>query len=129
MTHNHKFAIALAAGVALGGVVVQGLHAQATPPTYVVIDISEVIDAEGFKELLPKTGPETLAPFGGKYIIRNQNITALEGTAPKRFVVIAFDTAEHAKAWKESPATKAAEAIRIKTTKSRSFTVEGVAQP
>ena len=129
MRPNHKFAIALAAGVALGAVGVEGLSAQSPPPTYVVVDISEIIDAEGFKELLPKTGPETLAPFGGKYIMRNQNITALEGTAPKRFVVIEFDTAEHAKAWKESPATKAAEAIRVKTTKSRSFMIEGVGQP
>jgi uncharacterized protein (DUF1330 family) len=67
-----------------------------------------------------------LAGFGGKYVVRSQNITAVEGVAPKWFVVIEFDTPEHAKAWSETPDTKS---IRAKTTKSRSSIVEGLGQP
>jgi uncharacterized protein (DUF1330 family) len=67
-----------------------------------------------------------LAGFGGKYMVRSQNITAVEGVAPKRFVIIVFDTPEHATAWAEQPDPRA---IRAKTTKSRSFIVEGLGQP
>jgi uncharacterized protein (DUF1330 family) len=126
MKFNHKLAIALVAGVALGGAVIQGLHAQAAPPVYVVVDISDITDAEGFKAIPLKSGPETLAPFGGRYIIRTEKITALEGLAPKRFVVIAFESVEKAKAWKASANSKEVDVIRNNTTKSSQFLVEGM---
>ena len=88
MKATHKVAFALVTGVAIGGAFIQGLQAQATPPTYVVIDISKITDPEGFKTLGPKAGP-AVAAFGGKTIIRTENFTALDGAAPARFVVIA----------------------------------------
>jgi uncharacterized protein (DUF1330 family) len=126
MKSNYKLATALVTGIAVGGAVIQGLHAQATPVAYVVVDISDVTDPEGFKAIPPKSGPETLAPFGGKYLIRTEKITALDGTAPKRFVVIAFDSVANAKAWKASASSKEVDAIRDKTTKSSQFLVEGM---
>jgi uncharacterized protein (DUF1330 family) len=126
MKSNHKIAVALVAGVAIGGAIIQGLHAQGEPPAYVVTYISDITDPEGFKALPPKAGPETLAPFGGKYLIRTENVTALEGTPPKRFVVIAFDNAAKAKAWKDSAGAKEISSIRVKTTKSSQFLVEGL---
>jgi uncharacterized protein (DUF1330 family) len=126
MRSSHKLAIALVAGVAFGGTIIQGLHAQSAPPVYVVVNIDAVTDPEGFKALPAKSGPETLAPFGGKYVIRTEKITALDGSAPKRFVVIAFDSAEKAKAWKASASAKEVDAIRGKTTKSTQFLVEGM---
>jgi uncharacterized protein (DUF1330 family) len=126
MKSNYKLAAALVTGIAVGGAAIQGLHAQATPVAYVVVDISDVTDPEGFKAIPPKSGPETLAPFGGKYLIRTDKITALDGTAPKRFVVIAFDSVANAKAWKASASSKEVDAIRDKTTKSSQFLVEGM---
>ena len=83
-------------------------------------------DAEGFKAIPPLAGPETLTPFGGKYIIRTDKITALDGTPPKRFVVIAFDSMDKAQAWKASESSKKVDAIRDKTTKSGQFLVDGM---
>ena len=40
MKTNYKLAIALVAGAAIGGAAIQGLHAQAKPPVYVVGEIS-----------------------------------------------------------------------------------------
>ena len=41
--------------------------------------------------------------FGGHYIARTQNITALDGAAPpKRFIIIAFDSLEKAQGWNNS---------------------------
>jgi uncharacterized protein (DUF1330 family) len=126
MKTNYKLAVALVAGLAAGGAIIQELHAQATPPAYVIVDISDVTDPEGFKALPPKSGPETLVPFGGKYIIRTEKITPLDGTAPKRFVVIEFDSMAKAKAWKASANSKEVDVIRDKTTKSSQFLVEGL---
>jgi uncharacterized protein (DUF1330 family) len=126
MKTSFKLAVALAAGAAVGGIVVRGLHAQTTPPTYVVTDISEITDPEGFKAVLAKAAPSSLAEFGGKYIIRTENIVPVEGVAPKRFVVIAFDSLEKSRAWLDSQNQKEIRAIRGKTTKSRQFIVEGM---
>jgi uncharacterized protein (DUF1330 family) len=126
MNSNQRFAIALATAVALSAFAGTGSSAQPLPPTYFIVDVSEITDPVGFKALAAKATPEILAGYGGKYLVRSQNITAVEGVAPKRFVIIAFDTPEHAKAWAEQPDPRA---IRAKTTKSRSFIVEGLGQP
>jgi uncharacterized protein (DUF1330 family) len=127
MKTSYNLAIAVAAGAAVGGSVIQGLHAQGTPPTYAVVDISNVTDPEGFKALVPKAGPATAA-FGGKFIVRTENIMASDGTAPKRFVIIAFDSLAKAKAWDASEAQKEVTAIRMKNSTSRQFFVEGMPQ-
>jgi uncharacterized protein (DUF1330 family) len=126
MKSSQKFAIALVATVAVSAFAGKGSSAQSLPPTYFIVDFSEITDPEGFKALASKATPEILAGFGGKYMVRSQNITAVEGVAPKRFVIIVFDTPEHAQAWADQPDTRA---IRAKTAKSRSFLVQGVGQP
>jgi uncharacterized protein (DUF1330 family) len=126
MKSSQKFAIALVATVAVSAFAGNGSSAQSLPPTYFIVDFSEITDPEGFKALASRATPEILAGFGGKYMVRTQNITAVEGVAPKRLVIIAFDTPEHAQAWAEQPDPRA---IRAKTTKSRSFLVQGVGQP
>ena len=126
MNANLKLAVALAAGAVVGGMAVQGLRAQTSPPSYVVVDISDITDPEGYKAIISKAAPSSLAEFGGKYIIRTENIVPVEGVAPKRFVVIAFDNSDKTKAWLDSQNQKEARAIRDKTTKSRQFIVEGM---
>jgi uncharacterized protein (DUF1330 family) len=113
------------AGAAFGAVAVGGLHAQSKPGAYVVVDITEVSDPDTFKTLLPKA-PGAVAAFGGQFIARTENITAFDGTPPKRFIVIGFESVDKAKTWDASPAQQEVDAIRIKSTKSRSFIVEGM---
>ena len=125
---NQRIALGLAmlAGVAIGAVAVDGLKAQnKAPGAYAVIDISEVTDPDTFtKQLLPKATP-AMAAFGGQFIVRTEKIVGIDGTAPKRFVVIAFDSVDKAKAWDNSPAQKEVDALRAKSTKSRSFIADG----
>ena len=119
----------LLGGIALGAIAVQSLQAQSRPPTYVVIDISAYTDPEGFKAVLasPGASPAATAQLGGRYVVRSETMTALQGTPPKRFVVLAFDSKEKAQAWYDAPETKVVNAIRGKTTTSRVFMVEGFA--
>ena len=123
MKTNHRLALTLLTGAALGAAVITGLNAQAKAPgAYVVVDITDISDPEGFKALLPKA-PPALAAFDGRFIARTEKITALGGAPPKRFIIIAFDSVDKANAWNDSPAQKEVNDIRLKSTKSRSFIV------
>ena len=117
--------LAMLAGAAFGATAVNGLHAQAKPGAYVVTDISEITNPNLFKTLLPKA-PVANQAFGGQFVVRTENITALDGVAPKRFIVISFDSVDKAKAWNVSAAQKEVNDIREKSTNSRSFIVEGM---
>jgi uncharacterized protein (DUF1330 family) len=119
--------LVMLAGAALGAAAIQGLHAQAKPPVYAVVDISEITDPEGWKVVTqrPAASTETVKQ-GGRYITRTDKITALDGSAPKRMIIISFDSAEKAQAWHKSAEQKNIDEIRAKTTKSRSFIVEGM---
>src|SRR5579872_1758780 len=97
MKASYKIALALATGAAIGGVAIQGLHAQAKPPVYVVIPILKINDAAAFKAGVTDRASEGAAETkaeGGRYIIRSQKFTPLDGHPPERLVVIAFDSVE-----------------------------------
>jgi uncharacterized protein (DUF1330 family) len=115
--------LAILAGVAIGATAVSGLHAQSkSPGAYVIVDISEITNPDGFKQLFPKA-PAAVAAFGGQFVTRTEKITGLDGTAPKRFIIIGFESVDKAKAWSASAAQKEVDAIRMGNTKSRSFIV------
>jgi uncharacterized protein (DUF1330 family) len=127
MKSNYKVAIALIAGAAIGGAAIQGLHAQAKPPAYVITE-TNITDQAAFNEFSPKV-PATMQPFGGKYLIRGGKIVTLQGEAPGRFIVTAFDSMEKAQAWRDSAAWKALMPLRDKGAKVRGdYIVEGVSQ-
>jgi uncharacterized protein (DUF1330 family) len=113
------------AGAALGAVAVSGLSAQnKAPGAYAVVDISEITNPDVFKQLLAKAEAPVTAG-GGKFVIRTEKITAIDGAPPKRFVVIGFDSMEKAKAWDSLPAQKEIDDMRSKSAKARSFFVDG----
>jgi uncharacterized protein (DUF1330 family) len=60
----------------------------------------------------------------GRYIVRTDNAISLDGPAPKSFVVISFQNMKKARSYNDS--MKEFTAARLKTTKSRSFIVEGL---
>lgn len=124
MTKNYKLAFTLLAGVALGGAVIEGLHAQMKPPTYVVIAIRKITDAGGYKEVMIK-GPASAKAVGATFVIRSDKITSLDGPSPARFVLLKFDSPEKAMAWHNSAAQKEVDAIRVKTSDLLAFMVEG----
>jgi uncharacterized protein (DUF1330 family) len=124
---NQRIALGLAmlAGAVLGAAAVNVLNAQgAAPGAYAVVDISEISNRDVFKTLLPIAG-KTNDAFGGKFVIRTENIVGIDGTPPKRFVVIGFDTMEKAKAWDDSPGQREVKAILDKSAKARSFVASG----
>jgi uncharacterized protein (DUF1330 family) len=121
-----KIQYALPLAVAIGlGFGAATLHARTTPPVYVVVEIDEVTDAHGF-EALRQTADATAVEVqfeDGRYFARTENVTALDGSAPKFFAFIAFDNMTKAKAFNDS--MKNNTVLRTGATKSRSFIVEG----
>ena len=127
MMQHQKFGMVLIVGLVIGAAAVEGLHAQAKPPAYVVVDIRSITDPHGLQAVIMKTAPQVLSAAGGHYVIRTNEVTSLDGTPPKRFVLIAFDSVEKAQAWHNLPAQKEIDALRAKSTDSVSFIVEGMA--
>ncbi len=126
MKLQHALPLAVAIGLGFGAAAVRDLPARTTaPPVYVVVEIDEVNDASGF-EAFRQTADATVVEVqfeDGRYFARTENVTALDGSAPKFFAVIAFDNMTKAKAFADN--MKKITALRTKATKSRSFIVEG----
>ncbi|HXJ13595.1 MAG TPA: DUF1330 domain-containing protein [Candidatus Limnocylindrales bacterium] len=127
MKSNYKLGVAVLAGISIGVAGAHAIHAQQvkTPPGYVIAEV-DVTDPEAFKKYAEKV-PATVAAADGHYLVRGGKIQAVEGEAPKRIVVIAFESAEKAHAWEYSPAYEAIKPIRHSAAKSRIYIVEGIA--
>ncbi len=127
MKTNYKIVLGVLIGSVIGVAGASLIRAQQAKvlPGYVVAEV-DVTDPAKFKEYGDKT-PGTLAPFNGRYIIRGGKNVSVEGDAPKRFVVIQFESFEKAQAWENSPAYESIKPIRHASAKSRVFIVEGAA--
>jgi uncharacterized protein (DUF1330 family) len=126
MKTNLRLALAVLAGVLIGGAGARAIHAQQvkTAPGYIMAEV-EVTNPDALKEYAAKA-PQIEAAYGGHYVVRGGKVEALEGEAPKGFiVVIGFDSVEKARAWYDSPEYKAIRTIRQNATKSRLLLVEG----
>jgi uncharacterized protein (DUF1330 family) len=119
--------LAMLAGVAIGGLAVQGLHAQAKPPVYTVTEI-DVQNVDAYvKEYVPVVQP-LIKKGGGTLLAASLKVTAMLGTAPKRVAINRWDSLEAAQALYNSPDYKAAEAIGKKYATFRRYAVEGMPQ-
>jgi uncharacterized protein (DUF1330 family) len=126
MKIQRTIALAVAVGLSLGVIATWSLAAQAKRTFYVVIEVDEITDADGYRAMT-KMGPANIVEVkhaDGRYFVRTDNLAALDGAAPKRFVMIAFDSIEKANGFYQN--TKEMTAMRIKATKSRAFIVEGL---
>jgi len=129
MKVNWKIALPLCVGLIGGAAIVQGLHAQTQSPVLYIVDISEVVNAEAFKAVSGRSNQvagDRVKVLGGRYVARTDSITAIDGTPPKRMIIIAFDSMEKAKAYQNDPSQKDIDANRMKNTKSRAFLAEGM---
>jgi uncharacterized protein (DUF1330 family) len=127
MKTNHKLALAVLVGIAIGIAGATAIHARQVkaPPAYVIAEV-DVQDPTTFQKYSTQV-PGTLQPFNGHFLVRGGKIQAVEGEIPKRFVIIAFESVEKAQGWEDSPAYEAIKPIRHSSAKSRVFIAEGIA--
>ena len=77
MRIQYAVALVIAIGFGLGAIASRGLAAQDKRTVYVVIDVNEITDADGFKALV-KMGPSSIVEVkdaDGRYLARTENIT------------------------------------------------------
>ena len=128
MTIRYALPVAILAGVGIGAVAVETLHAQAKPPVYVISEI-EVSNVEAYaKEFVP-LARAALEKTGGKFIGASQSPTSLEGAPQKsRITINVYDSLEKAQASRNTTDYKEARKIGDKYAKFRAYVVEGLPQ-
>jgi uncharacterized protein (DUF1330 family) len=92
---------------------------------YVIAEVT-ITDPPGF-EAYRQMVPATVAKYGGKFVVRGGQLEMLEGNwAPKRLVVIEFESAERAKQWWVSEDYREAKALRQRSAQTNMIVIEGV---
>jgi uncharacterized protein (DUF1330 family) len=126
---NCKLALAIIAGAAIGGSFIQGLHAQSSPPVYVIEEI-EVSNLDSYLKEYAVKSTSLVNRFGGRrLVIGNGRITPIEGESPKtRVVILQWESMEKMQTWLNSQANKELKAIGDKYAKFRIYAVEGLPQ-
>jgi len=92
---------------------------------YLMADV-EVTDPAGYQEYRDRFDP-ILQAHEGKLLVNGAPCLALEGNwLPKRFVVLEFPSADHAKRWYTSPEYREITGIRLSNAVTHFLTlVEG----
>jgi uncharacterized protein (DUF1330 family) len=98
---------------------------QTPAPAYAVAYLREVRFGEEIIDYLQRID-ETLAPFGGRFLVHGGAITPAEGTWDGDLVVISFPDRDAATQWYESAAYQAILSLRTENSSSIAAIVEGV---
>jgi len=97
-------------------------------PTYVLITVSKITDAEAFKVTMQDlTAAET--PFAGRLAMDMDKPISWEGTAPEHVVMVQFDNPDQAQAWKNSDAFQSFDAELHRSSESTMQLVQGLPMP
>jgi len=129
MKTRYTVALSVLAGAALGAAAIQGIHAQAKPPAFVIAEI-DLSNPEAFvKEFAPIAQKALATGSGYKALARGNKTVSIEGAAPKsRIVINHFDNMDEALKAYNSAAYKEARKIGDKYATFRIYVTEGVAQ-
>jgi uncharacterized protein (DUF1330 family) len=128
MKTKYTVALALLAGVAIGGLAVQGLHAQAKPPVYVVAEI-DVSNVDAYVKEYAPLAQAAIKAGGGRLLAVGNNATSIEGTAPaKRVAIQQWASMDQVNAYRKSDAFAKAREVGNKYAKFRTWAIEGLPQ-
>ncbi|MCE7056714.1 DUF1330 domain-containing protein [Algoriphagus sp. AGSA1] len=87
----------------------------------VEVDISDPEKYNAYKELTPAT----VLAFGGRFVLRGQPVTVLEGEwNHERLVMLKFPTKEKAEAWFNSEGYQHAKSVREGAAKANFLLIE-----
>ena len=124
MNPRYQIVVAIAAGAALGGAAVQGLHAQAKPKAYQVTEL-QIIDAEAYKAFSQAVRASQQAASGRNLRTANGKIVAFVGDPPKSVGITEFESLDQAVAYRNSQAFNDLDPLRNNAIKiMRQYTVE-----
>src|SRR6202171_962838 len=128
MKAHYNVTLAMLAGFGLGAVAIEGLHAQAKPPVYQIVEIDMLNQEAYLNDYVPKA-QAAIKAAGGKFLAAGGKTTTIEGEPPKsRITIQQWDSVEKIKAFRDSAAYKELQPLRDKLAKFRTYAVEGIVQ-
>lgn len=93
-------------------------------PVYMIISIEEISDLEHYKQYIQKVS-SIVSSYGGQYVVRGGKITPFAGGwAPKRIIIIRFDSLEKAQQCFNSPEYTQIAPLRENSTVTHAIFVE-----
>jgi uncharacterized protein (DUF1330 family) len=128
--------LSLLAGIAIGAVLTAGvaqLQAQApapatTRPAVFVITEQTITDQDKYEKEFVTAAVKTIKDAGGRFIVRGGDVTALAGEAPKRVVILGFESVDDVKKWQAGEYAKLIP-LRDQIGKWRSYAVHTCENP
>jgi uncharacterized protein (DUF1330 family) len=126
MKIQYAVPLAVLAGIGIGTLAVQTLHAQVKPKAYTVSEL-ELVDAAANAAFVPLVQAAQKAAGGRAFRTGGGKIVAMEGPAPKRVAITEWDSLEQAEAFYKSTAWNDLTPQRDKAVKTiRRYAVEAV---
>ena len=119
--------LSVLAGIAVGAVAVEGLHAQAKPPVYLVSEI-DVTNVDAYVKEYAPLAQASIKKAGGKLLAASLKVSPIEGTPPKRVAIQVWDSLDQIQAWRNGADYKDSRKIGDKYATFRSYAVEGMPQ-
>jgi uncharacterized protein (DUF1330 family) len=131
MKTRYTVLLSMIAGAAVGAAAIQGLHAQAKAPIYLITEI-DVKDADKYGTEFAPRAQATIKAAGGKFIVIGgtagasaKPITAIDGTPPKRITIQVWESMDAMKKWYEGVDYQNALKIGKQYADFRRYAVEG----
>jgi uncharacterized protein (DUF1330 family) len=102
MKTRYAVAVSMLAGIAIGAVAIQGLHAQAKPKAYTVTEL-ETIDAKAAADFAKRVQAEQMNAGGRNFRTGGGKVIGMEGPPPpQRVAITEWDSLEKAEAFFKS---------------------------
>jgi uncharacterized protein (DUF1330 family) len=118
--------VALCAGIGIGALAIEALHAQAKPPAFLIFE-AEIKDAAAYQPFL-QTAVREVHAQGGKFLVAGARPELLSGTPTPNVVSISqWANKEDIIRWFNSDAMKPVREAQAKYTVTRLSLVEGKA--
>ena len=93
---------------------------------YLIVEAKEVTDQTKYGEYIQKV-PQTVAKFGGKYLVRGGHVATLSGDwKPPRIIIVEFESMERCQSWWNSPEYRAIAPLRERSAKMNAIVIEGL---
>ncbi|MBT8368139.1 MAG: DUF1330 domain-containing protein [Deltaproteobacteria bacterium] len=96
-------------------------------PGYVIANY-KINDTGAFEKYPPAVGP-TLAQYGGRLLVNDRQVRAVEGSPQSVIVIVEFESVEAAQRWYDSPENKAVMGLRTSTTEGWLAIADGFVMP
>ena len=96
-------------------------------PGYVIVNYN-INDLEAYQKYPTAVGP-TIAQYGGKVLVADREVKAVEGSPKQVIVVIEFESEEAAQRWYDSPENTAIKELRTSVTEGWLAIAKGFVMP